>query len=197
MFLNFIVHLIEALPCEVGFWGGWAWGYSPPAFASLPTILHLACKVFSFWTTCCPLFLSETFSDGCLGSNTDEGRSEVWWALWIAEFREPIVTWMCIALSGYPWKHVCFSVYFTFCHRSHLHFCAGDRCACLWVKATLFESSLGSCSECVCSSSSESSSSSCNLFASSRVHLSFFSKTWSQTSKPAEFKHISKRRKRN
>ena len=85
-----------------------------------------------------------TFSDGCLGSNTDEGRSEVWWALWIAEFRESIVTWMCIALSGYPWKHVCFRVYVTFCQQSSPQLLWWYCCACLCVKGSFC--ALGTCS---------------------------------------------------
>ena len=58
-----------------------------------------------------------TSSDGCLGSNNDDVCSEVWEALWIAGFGEPIESWTHIALSGYSWKHVCFSVScFSACH---------------------------------------------------------------------------------
>jgi hypothetical protein len=32
--------------------------------------------------------------------------------LWLAEFREPTGIWTHSALSGYPWKHACFSVSF-------------------------------------------------------------------------------------
>ena len=49
-----------------------------------------------------------TFSDGCLGSSIDEGRSKMRYAPWMAEFRESRECWTHTALSGYPWKYVYF-----------------------------------------------------------------------------------------
>ena len=44
----------------------------------------------------------KTFSNGCLGSRIDEGRSEMRYALWIADFSEPSDFWTHMALLGYP-----------------------------------------------------------------------------------------------
>ena len=65
--------------CVGGFRGWTGAGHLCSAFAAINIILfHLAAKVCSFWDlivlSMCAL---ATFSDGCLGSNTDEGRSEV------------------------------------------------------------------------------------------------------------------------
>ena len=44
----------------------------------------------------------ENFSDGCLGSGYDEGRSELRYAVRIAEFRESSDFWTYPTLSGIP-----------------------------------------------------------------------------------------------
>ncbi len=49
----------------------------------------LFCRFVWLWVLCWPSEKSNTFSDRCLGSNIEEGRSKVWDALWLAEFREP------------------------------------------------------------------------------------------------------------
>ena len=49
-----------------------------------------------------------TFSDGCLGSNIDEGRSKMRYAPWMAEFRESRECWTHTALLGYSWEYVYF-----------------------------------------------------------------------------------------
>ena len=49
-----------------------------------------------------------TFSDGCLGSRIDEGRSKMRYAPWMAEFRESRECWTHTALLGYSWEYVYF-----------------------------------------------------------------------------------------
>ena len=48
------------------------------------------------------LHYNKTFSNGCLGSRIDEGRSEMRYALWIADFSEPSDFWTHMALLGLP-----------------------------------------------------------------------------------------------
>ena len=47
------------------------------AFAAIHFVFHLAGKVSSLDLLVLSMCALATFSDGCLGSNTDEGRSEV------------------------------------------------------------------------------------------------------------------------
>ena len=50
------------------------------------------------------------FGNECLSSNDDEECSEMWYALWIAKFREPIDVWTLVVPLGYAWRCVWFNV---------------------------------------------------------------------------------------
>ena len=60
--------------------------------------------------------VSQTFSDGCLGSHNDEGRSELRYAVWIAEFSESLDCWTQKAPSGFLLGGTSVSV-FLCCHK--------------------------------------------------------------------------------
>ena len=51
------------------------------------------------------------FSNWCLGLNNVEGHCEMWYMLWIAEFRESKWLSMYFVPLGYPCKHTFFSVW--------------------------------------------------------------------------------------
>ena len=79
--------------------------------SSLATFLTIIFTILVFSIFVDGLCMNNTTSsDGCLGSNNDEGCSEVWQALCIAGISEPTESWTHIALSVCSWKHVCFSV---------------------------------------------------------------------------------------
>ena len=61
-----------------------------------------------------------TFSDGCLGSNIDEGRSKMRYAPWMAEFRESRECWTHTALLGYSWEYVYFRTRTLKCFQGNL-----------------------------------------------------------------------------
>ena len=54
-------------------------------------------------------FTLKMFCKECLSSIDDEECSEMHYALWIAEFREPIDVWMLFAPLGYAWRFAWFN----------------------------------------------------------------------------------------
>ena len=56
----------------------------------------------------------QTFSDGCLGSHNDEGRSELRYAVWIAEFGESLDCWTQKALLRFLLNSTSVSVFLYF-----------------------------------------------------------------------------------
>ena len=71
----------------------------------------VTCDMFMFYT-CFPTFCKKPFGDfsnllrsysgECLGSSSDEERSELRYAIWIAEFRELLDLWTHAAFWGNP-----------------------------------------------------------------------------------------------
>ena len=57
----------------------------------------------------CLTFTCNMFCKECLSSIDDEECSKMQYALWIAEFREPIDVWMLLAPSGYAWRFAWFN----------------------------------------------------------------------------------------
>jgi hypothetical protein len=52
-----------------------------------------------------------TFSDGCLGSRNDEGRSHLRYAVWLANFWESLDFWTQKVLHDFVMEYVHFSAY--------------------------------------------------------------------------------------
>ena len=65
----------------------------------------------SLWPTLRVKTILQTFSDGCLGSHNDEGRSELRYAVWIAEFSESLDCWTQKAPSGFSLDGTSVSVF--------------------------------------------------------------------------------------
>ena len=57
----------------------------------------------------CLTFTCNMFCKECLSSIDDEECSKMHYALWIAEFREPIDVWMLLAPLGYAWRFAWFN----------------------------------------------------------------------------------------
>ena len=155
-----------------------------------------------------------TLNNGYLGSRNDEERSEMWYVVWIAEFRESSNLWTHIALeasakstsvsasvtpslSNHIW--VCIWPFHTYSvcvvgwseqrtcrrHRKGFLFSIG------WLGFKTYHT-LGWCLWML------------SLWLVLRRNLSispqgvcFHNSTWAQAGLPAELKHINKRRKRN